>query len=53
MDRIDADLVALEAAPEDKARWNGILRTLHTIKGNCGVLELPKLGELAHAARRC
>lgn len=49
LDRIDTDLVALEASPDDKARLNSIFRTLHTIKGNSGFLELTKTGTLAHA----
>ncbi len=49
LDRIDTDLVALEASPDDKARLNNIFRTLHTIKGNSGFLELTKTGTLAHA----
>ena len=49
LDRIDTDLVALEASPEDKARLNNIFRILHTIKGNSGFLELTKTGSLANA----
>ena len=49
LDRIDTELVALEAAPEDKARLNTIFRTLHTIKGSCAFLGFRKLQALAHA----
>ncbi len=49
LDRIDAVLVALEAAPEDKSRLDVVFRILHTIKGNAGFLEFPKLGAIAHA----
>ena len=49
LDRIDAVLVALEAAPEDKSRLDAVFRVLHTIKGNAGFLDFPKLGAIAHA----
>ncbi len=49
LDRIDAVLVALEAAPEDKSRLDIVFRVLHTIKGNAGFLDFPKLGTVAHA----
>ncbi len=49
LDRIDSVLVALEAAPEDRSRLDTVFRVLHTIKGNAGFLDLPKLGAVAHA----
>ena len=49
LDRIDAVLVSLEAAPEDKSRLDIVFRVLHTIKGNAGFLDFPKLGAVAHA----
>ena len=49
LDRIDTELVALEATPGDAGRLNTILRTLHTIKGNSSFLDFTRLGELAHA----
>ena len=49
LDRIDEVLVALEANPGDKSRLDVVFRALHTIKGNCGFLDFPKLGAIAHA----
>ncbi len=49
LDRIDNVLVALEATPGDKSGLDIVFRTLHTIKGNAGFLDFPKLGAIAHA----
>ena len=49
LDRIDGVLVALEASPDDKSRLDVVFRALHTIKGNAGFLDFPKLGAIAHA----
>ena len=49
LDRIDNVLVALEANPGDRSGLDVVFRALHTIKGNAGFLELPKLGAVAHA----
>ncbi len=49
LDRIDNLLLALEAAPGDTKELDAVFRTLHTLKGNAGFLNLPKLAELAHA----
>jgi two-component system chemotaxis sensor kinase CheA len=43
-------IVAWEAAPEDKARLDQIFRFVHTVKGNCGFFDLPRLEQLSHAA---
>ena len=37
-------------APEDKARLDEIFRFVHTVKGNCGFFDLPRLAALSHAA---
>src|SRR4051812_27736512 len=43
-------IVAWEAAPDDRERLNEIFRFVHTVKGNCGFFELPRLEQLSHAA---
>jgi len=48
--QFEVDLVALERSPEDTQLLARAYRALHTIKGNCGFLGLPRLGALAHAA---
>ena len=49
LDRIDNVLVALEATPGDRSGLDIVFRSLHTIKGNAGFLDFPKLGALAHS----
>ena len=46
---LDSELVKLERNPNDPAIIGGIFRLLHTIKGTCGFLGLPRLETLAHA----
>jgi two-component system chemotaxis sensor kinase CheA len=46
---IDTELVRFEADPGDKATLNNIFRLVHTIKGTCGFLGLPRLEAVAHA----
>ena len=43
-------IVAWEAAPNDRERLDEIFRFVHTVKGNCGFFELPRLEQLSHAA---
>jgi two-component system chemotaxis sensor kinase CheA len=43
-------IVAWEAAPEDRARLDEIFRFVHTVKGNSGFFDLPRLQQLSHAA---
>lgn len=43
-------VVAWEAEPEDRARLDEIFRFVHTVKGNCGFFDLPRLEQLSHAA---
>lgn len=50
LDVIDVELVRFEADPSDKHTLNNIFRLVHTIKGTCGFLGLPRLQSLAHAA---
>jgi two-component system chemotaxis sensor kinase CheA len=50
LDRIDAELVRFEQEPGNGAILASIFRLVHTIKGTCGFLGLPRLEALAHAA---
>ena len=44
------EIVAWEAAPADRARLDSIFRFVHTVKGSCGFLDLPRLERLSHVA---
>ena len=46
---LDVELVKLEHDPEDPGLISGIFRLVHTIKGTCGFLGLPRLEKVAHA----
>jgi two-component system chemotaxis sensor kinase CheA len=46
---LDTALVRLEQTPDDKATLGLIFRLVHTIKGTCGFLGLPRLEKVAHA----
>ena len=50
MDQLDGELVQLERLPDDPELLKKIFRTVHTIKGTCGFLALPRLERVAHAA---
>src|SRR5690606_40213841 len=47
---LDQELVRLEQAPNDPKLLDNIFRIVHTIKGTCGFLGLPRLESVAHAA---
>src|SRR5215472_15705390 len=47
---LDVALVKLERTPDDKDTLSLIFRLVHTIKGTCGFLGLPRLERVAHAA---
>jgi two-component system chemotaxis sensor kinase CheA len=47
---LDLALVKLERTPDDQATLGLIFRLVHTIKGTCGFLGLPRLERVAHAA---
>ncbi len=49
LDRFDADLVALEENPSDREKLSCIFRTVHTIKGTCGLLGFAELQSLSNA----
>ena len=44
------EIVAWEADPTDSARLDAIFRFVHTVKGNCGFFDFPRLERLSHAA---
>jgi methyl-accepting chemotaxis protein/HPt (histidine-containing phosphotransfer) domain-containing protein len=46
----EADLLKIEAQPEDAELVNSVFRGFHTIKGVAGFLNLRQIGRLAHAA---
>ena len=50
LERIDAELVRFEQEPNNGEILGNIFRLVHTIKGTCGFLGLPRLETLAHAA---
>lgn len=47
---LDRDLIKLEQNPNDKDLIGKIFRLMHTIKGTCGFLGLPRLEKVAHHA---
>ena len=44
------EIVAWEADPTDRTRLDTIFRFVHTVKGNCGFFDFPRLERLSHAA---
>jgi len=48
LSQLDLDLVSLEQNPNDKELLGNIFRTIHTIKGTCGFIGLPRLEKVAH-----
>src|ERR1700691_6776258 len=50
LDTVDVQLVRLEQDPNNATILANIFRLVHTIKGTCGFLGLPRLEALAHAA---
>ena len=46
---LDVELVKLEQDPNDQGILSNIFRLVHTIKGTCGFLGLPRLEAVAHA----
>src|SRR5215208_3899328 len=50
LDVVDTELVRFEREPGNEAILRNIFRLVHTIKGTCGFLGLPRLEALAHAA---
>lgn len=50
LDVVDVELVRFEQDPNNETILRNIFRLVHTIKGTCGFLGLPRLESLAHAA---
>lgn len=50
LDLVDVQLVKFEQDPNNAKILDNIFRLVHTIKGTCGFLGLPRLEALAHAA---
>lgn len=50
LEELDVDLVTLEQNPNDNDLLSKIFRLVHTIKGTCGFLGLPRLEKVAHHA---
>lgn len=49
LERLDQELVKLEADPKSTELLASIFRTIHTIKGTCGFLGFARLEKVAHA----
>ena len=50
LEALAGEIVAWESDPADRARLDAIFRFVHTVKGSCGFLDLPRLARLSHAA---
>lgn len=50
LDVVDVELVKFEQDPNNEKILSNIFRLVHTIKGTCGFLGLPRLEAIAHAA---
>ncbi len=50
LEALSGEIVAWESDPSDRARLDAIFRFVHTVKGSCGFLDLPRLARLSHAA---
>src|SRR3954464_3346331 len=48
LNALDSDIVKLEKNPNDKELIGRIFRLVHTVKGTCGFLGLPRLETVAH-----
>ncbi|MEL6237788.1 MAG: chemotaxis protein CheA [Pseudomonadota bacterium] len=46
----EGEIIAWEANPADGSRLDAIFRFVHTVKGNCGFFDFPRLAALSHAA---
>ncbi|MFT3810481.1 MAG: chemotaxis protein CheW [Micropepsaceae bacterium] len=49
IEALDTSLVQFEKHPDNPALLGEIFRVMHTIKGTCGFLNLPRLERIAHA----
>ncbi|WP_294392781.1 chemotaxis protein CheA [uncultured Sphingomonas sp.] len=50
LEALAGEIVAWEADPSDRHRLDSIFRFVHTVKGSCGFLDLPRFQRLSHAA---
>src|SRR5438270_1803522 len=50
LEALGGAIVAWEGQPDDRARLDSLFRFVHTVKGNCGFFEFPRLEALSHAA---
>ncbi len=50
MEALSGEIVTWEGDPTDKDRLDAIFRFVHTVKGNCGFFDFPRLERLSHAA---
>lgn len=50
LDTVDRELVRFEQDPNDRDILRTIFRLVHTVKGTCGFIGLPRLEALTHAA---
>ena len=50
LEALSGEIVAWEKEPSDRQRLDAIFRFVHTVKGSCGFLDLPRLARLSHAA---
>ena len=50
LDVVDVELVKFEQEPNNDEILGNIFRLVHTVKGTCGFLGLPRLEAIAHAA---
>jgi two-component system chemotaxis sensor kinase CheA len=50
LDTVDRELVRFEQDPNDREILRNIFRLVHTVKGTCGFIGLPRLEALTHAA---
>ncbi|GIK80234.1 MAG: chemotaxis protein CheW [Pseudorhodoplanes sp.] len=50
LDVVNVELVRFEQDPNNAKILDNVFRLVHTIKGTCGFLGLPRLATLAHAA---
>lgn len=46
----ESELIAWENSPGDRTHLDAIFRLFHTVKGNCGFFDFPRLEKLSHAA---
>lgn len=49
LSQLDNDIINLEKDPNNASLLGNIFRTIHTIKGACGFIGLPRLEKVAHS----